>query len=149
MSEANKKYGIGEIDNHESTRKYLGINLKIFPFDFAFRTIRTHITIDEPFSKNDSDIEKIHNALKNGKSFISNDYFSNARGFQFYRENDKITVKIPRAAKIKIIKNGNLFAESFSDTLVVKTEGNGVYRCECYLKKFGFKPWIFSNPLFV
>ena len=149
VSVANKKYGVGEIDNHESIRKYFGIKFKIFPFDFAFRTIRTHITIDEPFSKNNSDIEKIHGALKNGKSFVSNDYFSNARGFQFYSENDRIIVRLPRAAKIKIIKNGNLFAENFSDTAIVKPDGKGVYRCECYLKKFGFKPWIFSNPIFV
>ncbi|MFA5780262.1 MAG: PHP domain-containing protein [Elusimicrobiota bacterium] len=149
INQKEKKYGIGEIDNHESIRKYFGIKLKIFPFDFAFRTIRTHITIDEPFSKSDSDIEKIHSALKTGKSFISNDYFSNAKDFQFYRENDRIIAKIPRSAKIKIIKNGNLFAESFSDTAIVKTDGKGVYRCECYLKKFGFRPWIFSNPIFV
>lgn len=149
LNQKEKKYGIGEIDNHESIRKYLGIKFKIFPFDFAFRTIRTHITIDEPFSKNDSDVEKIHSALKNGKSFVSNDYFSNAMGFQFYSENDKIIVRTSRKAKIKIIKNGDLFAESFSDTAVVKTEGSGIYRCECYLKKFGFRPWIFSNPIFV
>lgn len=149
LNQKEKKYGIGEIDNHESIRRYLGIKFKVFPFDFAFRTIRTHITPDEPFSKSDSDIEKIHGALKTGKSFVSNDYFSNAKGFQFYRENDKITAKIPRAAKIKIIKNGNLFAESFSDTVIVKSDGKGVYRCECYLKKFGFRPWIFSNPIFV
>jgi len=149
INSANKKYGLGEIDNHESIRKYFGINLKIFPFDFAFRTIRTHIILDKPFLKNNSDIEKIHTALKTGKSFISNDYFSNARGFQFYRENDRIIAKIPRSAKIKIIKNGDLFAESFSDKLVINVEQKGVYRCECYLKKFGLKPWIFSNPIFV
>ncbi len=144
-----KKYAIGEIDNHESIRKYFGIKLKIFPFEFAFRTIRTHITINEPFSKSDSDIKKVHIALKTGKSFVSNDYFLNATGFQFYRENDKIIAKTTVPAKIKIIRNGNLFAEDFSDILVVNAEQKGVYRCECYLKKFGFKPWIFSNPLFV
>ena len=51
--------------------------------------------------------------------------------------------------KIKIIKNGNLFAESFSDTAIIKPDGKGVYRCECYLKKLGFRPWIFSNPIFI
>ena len=149
INQKEKKYGIGEIDNHESIRKYFGIKFKVFPFDFAFKTIRTHITVDTPFLKSDSDIEKIHAALKNGKSFVSNDYFINAKGFQFYSENDRIIARLPRAAKIKIIKNGNLFAESFSDTAIIKPDGKGVYRCECYLKKLGFRPWIFSNPIFI
>ncbi|MEW6556295.1 MAG: CehA/McbA family metallohydrolase [Elusimicrobiota bacterium] len=149
VNQTDKKYGIGEIDNHETIKKYFSIKFKVFPFDLVFKTIRTHITIDEPFVKNNSDIDKIYNALKTGKCFVSNDYFSNAKGFQFYKENDKIIVRTPAKSKIKIIKNGNLFVEDFSDTLSVKPDGKGVYRCECYLKKWGLKPWIFSNPIFI
>ncbi|MFH1541180.1 MAG: PHP domain-containing protein [Elusimicrobiota bacterium] len=154
INQKEKKYAIGEIDNHDSVKKYLGIKLKIFPFDFAFRTIRTHIVLDGPFSKNNSDIEKVHFALRTGKSFISNDYFLSAKGFQFYKENNRMIAKTPsKKSKIKIIKNGNLFKEfRGSDTIIVDINPSAqkdVYRCECYLKKFGFRPWIFSNPIFI
>ena len=43
---------IGESDNHGHTRSILGLKRKIFPFDFAFRTIRTHVLLEEPLSQN-------------------------------------------------------------------------------------------------
>ena len=92
QNQTDKKYAIGEVDNHENMRKYFGLKFYIFPFDFAFRTIRTHILLKEPFSKNNSDIAKVYDAIKNGSSYISNDYYCNAKGFEFYNENNKIKI---------------------------------------------------------
>ncbi|MDO8734312.1 MAG: CehA/McbA family metallohydrolase [Elusimicrobiota bacterium] len=149
INQTEEKYGVGEIDNHENIRKHFGLKLKILKFDFAFRTIRTHIVLDEPFSKDNTDIKKVHAALKSGKSYVSNDYFSNAGGFEFYRKGDKITAKTSERAVIKILRNGEIIGEDFTDTVSVQISKKGVYRCECWLKKLGLKPWIFSNPIFV
>ncbi|MDD5687641.1 MAG: CehA/McbA family metallohydrolase [Elusimicrobia bacterium] len=145
---AEHKFGIGEVDNHEDIRKYFGLKLKIFKFDFAFKTIRTHITLEEPLSKDKTDIKKVYNAIKTGKSFVANDYYFNSKGFRFYKENNKIIVNTSKKAVIRIIKNGQNIVEDYSDNLSVQVNGKGVYRCECYLKKYGLKPWIFSNPIF-
>ncbi|MBN1384156.1 MAG: PHP domain-containing protein [Elusimicrobia bacterium] len=149
INQTEKKYILGEIDNHESRRKYFGIKVKVFKFDRAFRMLRTHILLDEPFSNNSDDIKKVYNAFKTGKSFVSNDYFFNARGFEFYEHNGRITAKTPVKAVIRIVKNGKYIAEEFTDNLSLGISEKGVYRCECYLKKFGLKPWIFSNPIFI
>lgn len=149
FNQTEKKYGIGEVDNHESVRKYFGIKFKIFKFDLAFKMLRTHILTEEPFAKNNADIQKVYGAIKTGKSFVANDYFFNAKGFEFYKDNDTITARTPKKAIIKILKNGRCILEGFSDNVSVQTDGQGVYRCECFLKKFGLKPWIFSNPIFV
>ncbi|HAM38919.1 MAG: hypothetical protein A2474_04025 [Elusimicrobia bacterium RIFOXYC2_FULL_34_12] len=149
QNQADKKYAIGEIDNHESARRYFGLNFYIFPFEFAFRTIRTHILLNEPFSKDNSDIIKVYNAIKNGNTYISNDFYHNAKGFEFYKENNHIKVKTPVKSVIRIIKNGKNISEVFSDTMNIEISGKGCYRCECYLKKYGLRPWIFSNPIFV
>jgi hypothetical protein len=43
---------IGEIDNHGHRRSFFGISRNAFPFDFAFHTIRTHVLLYKPLTKN-------------------------------------------------------------------------------------------------
>jgi len=142
------KYALGEVDNHETIKKYFGvIKARIFPFDFAFKTIRTHVLLPEPLAKTGADIEKVLSAIKNGLSYVSNDFFKNAAGFRFYCERGKLFVKIPAPGMIKIIKNGEEIFQSFSGEAEINNTGKGVYRCEVYLKKIKYYPWIFSNPV--
>jgi len=144
-----KFYGIGEVDNHETIKEYFGMKFKIFPFDFAFRTIRTHLVVEEPFAGNCEDVKKVLAALKNGRCYVSNDYFEDAKKFRFYQRGNEIIAHTPKKSLIRIIKNGEKFLEKFEDNLSFKIKEKGFYRCECYLKKMVLRPWIFSNPVFV
>ena len=146
----NIKYALGEVDNHEVIKTYFGvIKARIFPFDFAFKTIRTHIVFPEPLTKTGADVGKALAAIKNGFSYVSNDYFKNASGFRFYGKNRNIIAEIPGRGLIKIIKNGEEIFRSLSDHAEISGAGKGVYRCEVYLKKIKYYPWIFSNPVVV
>ncbi len=42
---------IGEIDNHGHQRSFFGFKRDIFPFEFAFRTIRTHVLLEKPLTE--------------------------------------------------------------------------------------------------
>jgi hypothetical protein len=58
LNQISKTVGIGELDNHASTKKILGIRFIAFPFERAFRFVRTHVLLEEPFcgdSRRDTD----------------------------------------------------------------------------------------------
>jgi hypothetical protein len=56
----------------------------------------------------------------------------------------------PHRARIRLIRNGNLFRQETAKELCVTLCEPGVYRIEADLKAFGrYRPWIFSNPLYV
>ncbi len=149
LNRGGKFYCLGEIDNHETIKKYFGMKFKIFPFDFAFRTIRTHLVADEPFAGINADVKKVLAALKSGKCYVSNDYFMDAKNFRFFRAGDEITAQAPVESLIRIIKNGETFLEKYGNKVSFEIKEKGFYRCECYLKKMVLRPWIFSNPVFV
>jgi hypothetical protein len=53
-------------------------------------------------------------------------------------------------ALVRIIRNGILLAEETNKKITLSISETGVYRVEAYLKKYGkYRPWIFSNPIFV
>jgi hypothetical protein len=90
--------GIGEIDNHNAKRKFLGLNFYIFNFKYAFKTIRTHILTEKPFKHNPlthpspsrgegegggEDIETVYQAIKEGRVYVAHEYWHSAKGFSF------------------------------------------------------------------
>jgi hypothetical protein len=157
--------GYGEIDNHNARKEVFGITFKIFPFNFAFRTISTHVMLKEGLSKDAGAAKKqIIAAVKNASIYVAQEKWNSSKGFEFYisdnlrkasggetferGKNPSVTVKLPKKALIKIICNGKTVFSKFSDTLEENISGPGVYRAEIYQKKYVFfKPWIFSNPI--
>jgi len=167
LNQISKTVGIGELDNHASTKKILGIRFIAFPFERAFRFVRTHVLLEEPFcgdSRRDTD--RLFQSLLFGRCYFALDYFSSSRGFLFtlgqngqvFSMGDRLTlaadallsVSCPAPAQIRIIRNGREFHLAYADSLSLPVEQTGVYRVEVFLKKFGkYRPWIFSNPIFV
>jgi hypothetical protein len=75
---------IGEIDNHGHRRSLLGFTRKVFPFTFSFRTIRTHVLLEKPLTKDaQADIPVILEALRRGQSYVSLDLWNDPAGFSF------------------------------------------------------------------
>ena len=166
ISKERKVFGFGEIDNHASDKKFFGFNFKIFPFQFAFRTIRTHLLLKEELSKNTAQgCEQIIEAIKNANGYIAQEHWSNAKGFVF-RVSDLQTraisgddftlcnkatleVKVPKKCLIKVIKDGiKIKTTKNSSSLCFEIFQKGSYRVEAYAKRFYFyKPWIFSNHI--
>lgn len=167
LNQKTRVVGIGELDNHDTPAKLLGLNLRVFSFQRAFKFIRTHILMDEPFEKDGKkDIINLLNALNRGRAYIAQEYFREAKGFSFflYDKSRKVTmgddfplksratlqVKLPERGKIRVIKDGRVFREKVSRALECTIDDGGVYRIEVYLARIGkYRPWIFSNPIYV
>jgi hypothetical protein len=167
LNRKHKVVGIGELDNHASVKKIMGFPVSVFPFTKAFRFIRTHVMTEEPLARDiKKDIELLLSALCEGKAYMAAEYYHEAKGFsfaigdkfksatmgdEFILENDAIlTVILPAAANVRIIKDGILFREETTRQLTCSLGGKGVYRVEASIKVWNrYLPWIFSNPIYV
>ncbi len=159
--------GIGGVDAHAHKVNVLGlIEVEIFPYKVLFKSIRTHILLDEPLEKDNSKygIEKakkqIYLALEKGNCFVTNFYHGDAKGFRFFAEtpkgnfrqgntidfSDEITLNalLPAEAEVKLIRNGKVVAHEKTASFVFPVKENGIYRIEAYKGKYG---WIFSNHI--
>jgi len=161
LNQKKRVCGIGAIDAHAHPYKIGPLKLTIFPYDVQFKSIRTHLILDQPLS---SDFEKgkkqILSAFLNCSAFASNFKRGEARGFLFYAEGKKsiakigeeinleevnnLVVKTPSKAEIRLIHNGNMINITKSKELVYKTQEKGIYRIEAFK---GDKGWIFSNHI--
>jgi len=157
--------GYGEIDNHNSRKWVMGLPFRIFPFNFAFKTISTHILLKEELSKDVEQAKRqIINAVKSSQLYVAQEKWENAKGFEFYITDNlrtaysgdsihitnkpKITVKVSAQSLIKIIGNGKTVFSRQGLSAETEISESGVYRVEVYLKKFfRYRPWIFSNHI--
>ncbi|MBP1761721.1 MAG: hypothetical protein H6Q64_1263 [Firmicutes bacterium] len=167
LNQIQKTVGIGELDNHASIKKLLGITFVAFPFDRAFKFIRTHVLTDNKFSGNSQqDTNMVFQSMLHGCCYFALEYFRKAQGFQFWIHQDKkefhmgdhlklsgnaqLSVSCPQQAHIRIIRNGLEWNQKITHSFSVPVVETGIYRVEVYLKSAGkFRPWIFSNPIFV
>jgi hypothetical protein len=159
--------GIGELDNHDTLKRFLGLNLSVFSYTRVFRLIRTHVLTTGPLSGNSrDDITTLFDTLRNGRVYIALDQYRSSSGFSLllaeegrfatmgdefdlHRSAD-LRASIPYRGRISIIRNGTLFHQATGKELTVKINEPGVYRVEVSLKVFGYyHPWIFSSPVYV
>ncbi len=159
--------GIGELDNHDSFEKVLGMGFSVFPFSRAFKFIRTHLLTESPLVQdNGKDQEALLSALKGGRAYAALEYFCEAKGFSFIiadsiKEatmgdeflldgNALLRVEIPEKGKICVVRDGVPFGDAVGRVKEYEIRKKGVYRIEVYLKHLGkYRPWIFSNPVYV
>jgi hypothetical protein len=140
----------------------------IFPYDFHFRAINTHVFIPEPLSGDViTDKKMIYEALASGHCFVAYDLSAPTHGFRFKAKGlehsaimgDEIPAKggvtlhthLPSKADITLLKNG-LSIGTWRDqqTLTYNTSEPGVYRVEARRSYLGKKRgWIYSNPIYV
>jgi hypothetical protein len=159
--------GIGELDNHDSVKRVMGLNVSVFPFMKAFKLLRTHVITEKPFAKDTKkDIELLLRALKQGRAYVAAEYYRESNGFsftladknreatmgdEFILDNEAcLSAILPSIANVRIIRDGIIFREEVTHKLLCNIRQPGVYRAEAYLKIFGkYLPWIFSNPIYV
>lgn len=163
-----KVVGIGGIDAHAHKYNVLGfVEVEVFPYKVLFKSIRTHLLIDEELPKKHDEkslntIKKIvYGALAYGNSFFANDYLADSKGFRFYAEAGKrkyqmgdsveysgkirLVVFVPSPkSEIKLIHNGELIETEEGGGAKFDIKEPGVYRVEVtHLKK----SWIYSNHI--
>lgn len=161
--------GIGNSDAH-GTRFSLGpIKHTVFPYDFLFNCVNTHIITNQPFSgfwRQDANI--IYGSLREGSAYISYGLVGNARGCRFsaqgaggssanmggsIRVGNGITLQViaPLRGHIKLIHNGTIVAEEKNvENLSYNVLAKGAYRVEIWREfKGAMRCWILTNPIYV
>ncbi|NLJ72017.1 MAG: hypothetical protein GX333_03260, partial [Syntrophomonadaceae bacterium] len=141
--------------------------LTIGAYYHSFKCINMHVLLDKKLSHNfTTDKNNIYNALKSGHSWVSYDYFINSKGFRFILKTKSKTyligsrvnlelgmffiIKLPKLAKLLVIKDGEVWRNIIGDYFVIKVEEIGVYRLEVY-HQYGksWRPWIFTNSFWL
>lgn len=161
LSSKRKIVGIASVDAHGFLYRAGPLKLTIFPYKVQFKTLRSHLILPEPMSKDFSAARKqVYDAIRDGRVFMSNYRWGDASRFSFNISNaeesvivggtlkldDKTSAKVsvPAKSKIRIIHNGNQISEAQSKEIEFNLSEAGIYRIEVYR---GRKGWIFSNHI--
>lgn len=168
LSPGNPVVAVGGSDAHALPARLGPIRRKLFPYEFHFRCINTHLLSETPLTGElDNDRQVIYQALKRGQAFIGYDLPASTKGFRFTAHGleHKVTmgntidllngvtlqIRLPQAAECRLLRNGKeIQTWSGKTTCTHITSQPGVYRVEVYQTFRGKRRgWIFSNPIYV
>jgi PHP domain len=164
----NRVVALGGSDAHALYMSMGPFHRVIFPYEFHFKTVNTHVFIPEPLTGDvPTDKKMIYDALASGHCFVGYDLPASTRGFVFKAKGleqsaimgDEISVKggvtlqahLPTPAEIRLLKDGKMIGKWTRQhaCTYIATEP-GVYRIEAWRSYLGRKRgWIFSNPIYV
>ncbi len=168
LSEGMRARIIGSADAH-GTRYSMGpLTRTLFPYEYLFRCVNTHILTPRPFSGDaEHDRQMVFQALRDGRSFVGYDLPAPTRGFRFTAQGHNFSTSMggsirlghgvtlqmvsPLVADMRLLHNGEVMLRETEGThkTFIANE-TGVYRVEVYLHYKGkLRGWIFSNPIFV
>jgi len=163
---------LGRWDRETAVRPFTGIATnearqnQIFngttfdPFAVAFRNTSTHILARE---LTEADIRA---SLAEGHVYVAHDWLCDPTGFTLIAENSlgvfdigdtvplmngvQLRARLPVPAKVKLLRNGSVLAETNDSKIEFTAKEEGAYRLEAWLTVDGEElPWIFSNPLYL
>ncbi|MBN2550521.1 MAG: PHP domain-containing protein [Anaerolineales bacterium] len=159
---------IGGSDAHAIPARLGPIHRTLFPYEFHFRCINTHLLSPQPLNGElEHDRRLILDALAQGRAFVGYDLPASTRGFRFTAQGLEKTVtmgeeisaqkgvtlqiRLPRPSEICLIKNGQKIKTwQKHETCAFITSDPGAYRVETYINFLGKRRgWIFSNPIYI
>lgn len=159
---------IGGADAHGTVYRKGPLQRALFPYEFLFGAVNTHVLTPEPLS-GDYGLDRflVLNALRRGNCFVAYDMAAPTRGFTFTAHGEAgsalmgdelqarlgVTLQVlaPRLCKLHLKHNGRVIGEwdKRAHASYVATEP-GAYRVEAYIRYKGReRAWIFSNPIYV
>jgi len=159
---------VGGSDAHGFPLRIGPIRRTLYPYEFHFRAINTHLLVPDPLSGDIiGDKQIIFDALRKGHAFIGYDLPAPTRGFRFTGQGlagmvqigDEISaknwvtlqVRLPQRVECRLICNGNIIKTWRNREICTYiTTDPGAYRIETYIHYLGRKRgWIFSNPIYL
>jgi hypothetical protein len=140
----------------------------LFPYEYHFRTVNTHIYLPRPLNGDvHDDSAMIMEALRKGHAFVANDDLAPARGFRFSAHGRNkvvgmgdqlpaeggvtIQIRLPQRNECVLLKDGKVVNSwQNRETCTHITTEAGIYRVEVSMQKYGKRRgWIFSNPIYI
>jgi hypothetical protein len=168
LNSGRKLVAVGGSDAHALPARLGPLRRTLFPYEFHFRGVNTHIYAPEAL-KGDvlEDKRMVLDALARGCAFVGYDLPSPTRGFRFTAQGkdtnvcmgDEISarngvtlqIRLPLPVECLLLKDGKLVKSwDKRDTCTHITSEPGIYRVEAYIQYRGKRRgWIFSNPIYV
>ena len=168
LANGNRVVAIGGSDAHALQMSMGPIRRVIFPYEFHFRGVNTHVLISEPFSGEvNKDKTLLYEAVGQGHCFVGYDLPASTRGFRFTAQGREapasmgdeipakggvtLQAKLPANAEVRLIKDG-VVIRTWKDQPVCThiTTEPGVYRVEAYRRYLGKRRgWIYGNPIYL
>ncbi len=157
---------IGGADAH-ATRYSMGpLSRVLFPYEYLFRCVNTHILSPRPLNGLlGHDMKLVLYALRDGHAFVGYDLIHPTTGFRFsaqghntsvvmggrIRVGHGVTLQIvtPRIADMRLLRDGEIILRETENAYRTYFASQpGAYRVEVYLHYKGRqRGWIFSNPI--
>ena len=168
LASGKKIVAIGGTDAHATPVRLGPLRRIIFPYEFLFKTVNTHVLLREPLTGDfEIDRRRLFHAIREGNCFVGYDLPASTRGFRFTAQGEKgevemgdtagirfgvtLTISVPKRAEIRLLRNGKeIHRWDYHETAVHTVNQPGVYRAEAYLRYKGkLRSWIFSNPIYI
>jgi hypothetical protein len=157
----------GGSDAHGTVYHLGPIAREVHSYEYLFRCINTHLLSEEPLSGDlEHDRTLIYRALREGLGFLGYEQPAPIAGFAFWahsRDQEatmgeslalhrevELRVSAPSPAWLRLLRDGQVVAETYGDQLVLLSHRPGVYRVEAHRRFRGRRRgWIYSNPIYV
>lgn len=168
LAEGRRVAAIGGADAHGRTYRWGPFQRVLFPYEYLFRMVNTHILTPRPLTGDFlHDRALIYEALRRGHAWVGYDRIHPTAGFRFSSQawraeaimgdelplgtGATLQVRTPVMADIRLVCNGYVVKrEERATNLTYITSEPGAYRAEAYLPFRGRKRgWIFSNPIYL
>jgi hypothetical protein len=167
LSKTHPVVAIAGVDAH-ANKKHLGpFSRKIFPYEWHFKSLRTHILTPKPLSGElNQDRQMVYDALRQGHCYLGYDLPHPSKGFRFTcntedglfwmgdtvsaRSGLTFQARLPMRTHVRLIKDGKVIKEHYDrEVLTHITKDPGIYRVEVYIDYLNrHRGWIFSNPIY-
>ena len=168
LASGQRLVAIGGSDAHALPARLGPLRRVIFPYEFHFKTINTHLLLEKPLSGEiDTDRRLIYDAFRRGCAFVGYDLPAPTRGFRFtangYEQSAQMgeeisatrgvtfQIRLPIPAECRLVHAGKVIQTWASQQhCAYITSKPGAYRAEAYINYLGQRRgWIFSNPIYV
>lgn len=168
LAQGKRVVAIGGSDAHALPASLGPLRRTLFPYEFHFHGINTHLLLADPLSGEVSeDRTMILQAIKQGRAFVGYDLPASTMGFRFLAHGKERTaqmgeeisskygitfqIRLPQRVECHLIKDGKVIKTwTKRETCTHISAEPGVYRVEAYiLYKGQRRGWIFSNPIYV
>lgn len=158
---------VGNADAHGTPMSLGPIKREIYPYDFLFRAVNTHLLLPRDLNGDiDHDRALILRAIGRGQSWVGYDMAHTTKGFRFTVQGERrgymgdemvlgtgatLQISAPARCRIRLIRHGELVAHAEQATNLTYVPAEpGAYRVECLIPYMGReRGWIFSNPIYL
>ena len=136
-------------------------SIQLDPYEISMRHVGTFLQIEEINERS------VRNALRDGRIILGFELIAPLPSVGFWvekrgqaigtvgdevalQEGLKLHVSLPASAQVRVVRNGQTFAESKEREFVLDLTQPGVYRMEATQVLAGQRyPWVLSNPIYL